>query len=86
MNELQELLDFLKSKGHANVKIPIDLWVSIIEFFAQKSNNLSECERQPVTNNKQLNEFCDCGVIMMDYNLKDGSVCCGHCNRKKQNC
>lgn len=36
MEELQDLITFLKNKGLTDVKLPIDVWVGIIEYFADK--------------------------------------------------
>ena len=51
MQELQKLLDFLKNKGLTNIKIPIDVWCGIIEFYSQKSNNLALGKPEPLTKN-----------------------------------
>jgi len=69
MKELQELLDFLKSKGHTNVKLPIDLWVSIIEYFRQKSNYSSGLsETQAVRQNEDVESNFIC------YHFESGNV------------
>ena len=36
MEELQNLIKFLKTKGLKDQKIPLDVWVGIIEYFASK--------------------------------------------------
>lgn len=36
MEELQDLIEFLKNKGLQDHKLSIDLWVGIIEYFSSK--------------------------------------------------
>lgn len=36
MEELQNLIKFLNTKGLKDQKIPLDVWVGIIEYFASK--------------------------------------------------
>ena len=36
MEELQNLIKFLKTKGLKDQKIPLGVWVGIIEYFASK--------------------------------------------------
>ena len=42
MEELQDLLAHLKNQGLTDVKIPIDVWCGIIEYFANKQKNKPE--------------------------------------------
>ena len=43
MEELQNLIKFLKNKGLKDQKIPLDVWVGIIEYFASKQET-KQCD------------------------------------------
>ena len=58
MEELQNLIKFLKTKGLKDQKIPLDVWVGIIEYFTSKQETkqcdipvVSHCadELEPIT-------------------------------------
>tara|TARA_R110002051_G_scaffold214933_1_gene279641 strand:+ start:226 stop:522 length:297 start_codon:yes stop_codon:yes gene_type:complete len=43
MEELQNLIKFLKTKGLKDQKIPLNVWVGIIEYFASKQKT-KQCD------------------------------------------
>jgi hypothetical protein len=48
MEELQNLIKFLKTKGLKEQKIPLDVWVGIIEYFTSKQET-KQCDIHVVT-------------------------------------
>lgn len=80
MNFKKELIDKIKklsdkdaSNLYHRMKELIDDYLSI--------DSMSECERQPVSNNEQLQEYCQqCGSENILGNGSDTNICddCGH--------
>ena len=58
MEELQELIKYLKDNGYAHLKINPDLLIGIIEYFASKQEP-KQCTITDVSQRrKQLVDFC----------------------------
>lgn len=53
MEELQNLIKFLKTKGLKDQKIPLDVWVGIIEYFASKQEP-KQCDIPVVSQQREL--------------------------------
>lgn len=53
MEELQNLIKFLKTKGLKDQKIPLDVWVGIIEYFASKQET-KQCDIPVVSQQREL--------------------------------
>ena len=68
MEELQNLIKFLKTKGLKDQKIPLDVWIGIIEYFASKQET-KQCDIHVVRQSlpKQLSNAAYLNAREMSY-------------------